>query len=111
MGPEQEKRTSTPERLALSGAVALDPRLADVWQLVWGSVPPEIGGEEGDAVTFESMGPLLRLAYLQGYGDAQTEAERGELYREIGVRPSVTSNARSGPRPPRGPARRGSSGR
>jgi hypothetical protein len=78
--------------LASAAAVVLDPRLAEVWQLVWGltdgaDAVPKTGSEPGPAgVRVEVVGALLRLAYLQGYADAYAEEVPGELFAELGVR-------------------------
>lgn len=75
----------TRERLVARAELVLDPRLADVWQLVWSdagasdeSVP--------DAVSEATLGALLRLAYVVGYADAKDESDDGALLRELGVR-------------------------
>ena len=96
--------------LALSAALVLDPRLAEVWQLVWATAAR---GEEADdeAWSLETLAALLRLAYVQGYADAAGESVPGSLFVELGVRrpprviPLVTRNRRA-----RGRSRRGSSG-
>ena len=50
----------------------IDLRLGDcVWSSCTTSWPPEVW-------------PLLRYAYAQGYSDAITEAERGQLFRDHG---------------------------
>jgi hypothetical protein len=99
------------DELALSAAVVLDPRLAEVWQLVWtcaeeGADPEEAGW------SLETLGGLLRLAYVQGYADATTEGIAGSLFGELGLRrprrvsrPTGSKNRRA-----RGRARRDSSG-
>ena len=95
----------TTESLASRAELVLDPRLAEIWQLIWAGI------EEADnetRVTEETLAGLLRLAYLQGFADAKEEAVEGELYRELGLRVSVT--ATRAVRLPGGRPRRRSSG-
>ena len=94
--------------LASKAEMVLDPRLAEVWQLIWaGEEDPTPGDPAG--VSEEVLAGLLRLAYMQGYADANAEPEAGELYRELGIRdPSIM---RKEGRPPGVRRRRGSSGR
>jgi hypothetical protein len=79
------------EGLAARAELLLDPRLAEVWQLVWAGGPDaDEPGEAADPGVSEPMlACLLRLAYLQGYADATAEPEPGALYRELGVRDPV----------------------
>lgn len=73
--------------LASRAEMVLDPRLAEVWQLIWAGD----GSPLSDDVSEEVLAGLLRLAYLQGYADATAEPNLGELYRELGIRgPSIT---------------------
>ncbi len=93
--------------LASKAEVVLDPRLAEVWQLIWAGEedPPE----ESREVSEEVLAGLLRLAYMQGYADATAEPSAGALYRELGIRsPSITRKEAAGPRGAR--RRPGSSG-
>ena len=87
------------EGLAAKAELVLDPRLAEIWQLLW------TGSAEDDFLSEETLAGLLRLAYLQGFADAKDEAVDGELYRELGLRvPRVRARgSRSrGARSPRG---------
>ncbi|MGH2785800.1 MAG: hypothetical protein ACRDJ1_11100 [Actinomycetota bacterium] len=93
----------TTESLASRAEVVLDPRLAEIWQLIWTGV----AGDE-TRVTEETLAGLLRLAYLQGFADAKEEAVEGELYRELGLRVPVTETRAV--RLPGGRPRRRSSG-
>lgn len=86
MSNEQGER-SVPHgarRLAGEAAVVIDPRLADLWQMVWARLLAS-----GEAVPLATLAPLLRLAYALGYADAHTEAEAGSLFAELGLRPQV----------------------
>lgn len=86
------------EGLASRAEVVLDPRLAEVWQLVWAR-HPDPGDEELGMVPEEMLAGLLRLAYVQGYTDAAAEPDAGMLYRELGVRdPTVTGRKAGRPR-------------
>lgn len=52
-----------------------DPRLAEVWASIFETCPQ---------VEFpEKFGWFLRMAYLQGYGDALSEDERGCLFSNL----------------------------
>jgi hypothetical protein len=97
------------DALALSAAVVLDPRLADVWQLVW-TCGAEMD-EPGELTwSLETLGALLRLAYVQGYADASAEAVPGSLFGELGLRrPGISRPTRSATRRARGRARPDSS--
>lgn len=53
----------------------VDMRLTDVWSMLF---------ERGDDADTEFIGWLLRLAYVTGYWDALSEAERGSLCRQLG---------------------------
>jgi len=99
--------------LASKAEMILDPRLAEVWQLLWageeGLLSEDPAGEAG-GVPEEVLAGLLRLAYLQGYADATAEPHPGELYRELGIRgPSITRKAAARARG--GRRRPGSSGK
>ncbi|MEX2554513.1 MAG: hypothetical protein WEB06_02650 [Actinomycetota bacterium] len=90
--------------LASKAEMVLDPRLAEVWQLIWA------GDENRDEVSEEVLAGLLRLAYMQGYADASAEPDSGALYRELGIQgPSITRKEAA--RPLGAPRRPGSSGR
>ena len=92
--------------LASKAEMILDPRLAEVWQLIWAG--REDAPEEGDGVSEEVLAGLLRLAYMQGYADATAEPGAGELYRELGIRdPSIKKTVAM--RPPGARRRPGSS--
>jgi len=108
---EQRGYTQEPKDLALSAAVILDPRLAELWQLVWAAYP--MGDEGVDAVPCEALGGLLRLAYLQGYSDAAEDPVPGALFDELGVRSvgAVSSQRRSARRRGSGRGKPGSSDR
>ena len=93
------------EGLATRAAVVLDPRLAEIWQLIWSGAPD---GEEHPGVSEEIMAGLLRLAYLQGFADAKDEPVDGALYRELGIR---RATARTAARLPDDRSPRRSSGR
>lgn len=91
-------------RFAAEAAAVVDPLLVDLWPLIWsteteaGSLPPE------------RVAALLRMAYLQGYGDALGEEERGSVFRRIGVSvPPLTPPPRSS-RPRRQKGSSGNSG-
>ena len=92
----------TPESLASRAEVVLDPRLAELWQLVWGAA--ESDGEDR-FLSEDLVGGLLRLAYLQGFAEAKDEPVEGDLYRELGVR-AVTASRPEGPPVGPGAARR-----
>lgn len=84
-------------------AMAIDPRLAEVWGCVFAAdlEPEELA---------EQLGWFLRMAYLRGYHDGLCEPEVGSLYRELGMRiprrPSpVTAGHRAPNRPSNGPSR------
>lgn len=101
------------DNLAASAAMVLDPRLAEIWQLVWVECDAECddGNDNRNAVPLGVLGPLLRLAYLQGYADAVTETPE-TLWVELGVRDPALSGPTASERPPaNGRARRGSSDR
>lgn len=70
------------ENLATEAAVVLDPLLAEVWQTAW-SAPPGP----------ETLGILLRLAYLRGYCDGSADPA-GTLLRRLGC---DLTGSRSGP--------------
>jgi hypothetical protein len=100
------------QELALSAAVILDPRLAEIWQLVW-AASPYAAYLDAPACSFATLGALLRLAYVQGYADAMTEERSGSLFEELGLRrPEVVSRPPSSrSRPMRDRAKRDSSDR
>ena len=78
----------TAESLASRAEVVLDPRMSDLWQLVWSAGE----GETEDRLLSEDLvGGLLRLAYLQGFADAKDEPVEGDLYRALGIRASTAS--------------------
>jgi hypothetical protein len=109
------KATPTPEgeseALALSAAVVLDPRLAEIWQLVW-SCESADREDCGSGWSMGSIGALLRLAYLQGYADAAAEIVPGSLFTELGLRsPAPVPPKRSRSRRAPGRALPGSSGK
>jgi hypothetical protein len=81
------------EELALSAAVILDPRLAEIWQLVWGCAA-RMGNRDGAPSSLEALGALLRLAYVQGYADAAAEEVPGLLFDELGLRRPTPSGRR-----------------
>ena len=91
----------TSEGLASRAEVILDPRLADIWQLVWSAAE---GYAEDPPLSEDLVGGLLRLAYLQGFADAKDEPVEGELYRELGIRAVTASRPAGRARP--GAARR-----
>lgn len=78
----------TGESLASRAEVVLDPRLAELWQLVWSAGE---GDAEDRLLSEDLVGALLRLAYLQGFADAKDEPVEGDLYRELGIRASTVS--------------------
>ena len=111
---DQEERPGDADRLASSAAVTLDPRLADVWQLIWnldGAYPGETlePPKERDGVFSAVLGPALRLAYLTGYLDARSEAEPGALIRELGLRVPRAEPSRRARRLRHAPTRSGNS--
>jgi hypothetical protein len=59
-------------------AAAFDPRLADVWLHVFTS-----GVDLSDAADY--LACFLRMAYLRGYEDALSEAQRGLLFTSLGL--------------------------
>lgn len=98
----------TTERLASKAEMVLDPRLAEVWQLVWALQEDPSFDQTG--VPEALLAGLLRLAYIQGYADAMGEPVAGELYRELGIRdPGIRRAAAARPVGVR--RRPGSSGR
>jgi len=105
----EQGRSVRDDGLALSAAIVLDPRLTEVWQLVWATAS-DGGNPDEEAWSLETVAALLRLAYVQGYSDAAGEAVPGFLYQELGLRrpakvsPPATRNRRA-----RGRSRRGSS--
>lgn len=112
MFDEQEKYPRPDEgledegrRLAGEAALVIDPRLADLWQLVW--TRPD--HPDPDSVPLGSLAALLRLAYAQGYADAHSEETVGSLYLELGLPAPRTGRAgsRSAPRSRRGRAASG----
>ncbi|TMK17683.1 MAG: hypothetical protein E6G68_08380 [Actinobacteria bacterium] len=84
MANNQARREETAEELASAAEVVIDPRLAEIWQLLWGLVPE---GEDAPVpLSADAFGGLLRLAYFQGYADACAEEVPGALFAELGVR-------------------------
>lgn len=125
MDSDQGKRRD--ERcLAEAGAVLIDPRLADVWTALWSRAAACAGEADAESVGFHGQWPeavvaaALRMAYLQGYGDALTEGEPGSLFRAVGVsgpgaelpgrKQSPRVRRRRGGRSPSAPARPGNWG-
>ncbi len=108
MSNEQGERAADAEarRLAGEAAVVIDPRLADLWQMVWA----RSGQAEEASVPLTTLAASLRLAYALGYTDALSEDRLGSLYAELGLRGRV-SRSRSGSRPRRGKAAPGNSDR
>ena len=106
MSNEQGERAIRDEarRLAVEAALVIDPRLADLWQMIWAR-----SAEAPARVPFATLAPLLRLAYALGYSDALSEDRVGALYDELGLRRGVTQR-RSGSPSRRGRAAPGSSG-
>lgn len=98
----------TSESLASLAEVVLDPRIAELWQLVWSAGE---GDAEDRMLSEDLLGGLLRLAYLQGFVDAKDEPVEGGLYRDLGIRASTASRPErsAGPGAARRPRR--SSGR
>jgi hypothetical protein len=103
--PDEQAERLDARRLATEAALVIDPRLADLWGLVW--MRP---GGEGEAVPLATLAALLRLAYAQGYADALGEDPPGGLYRDLGVRDDVVSRPRAARRSRRGRAASGNSG-
>ena len=96
--------------LAATAAVVLDPRLAELWQLIWAET--DAGVSAVDVIPLDVLGGLMRLAYLQGYADRATDPDPGAFFAELGVRdPSITRPTGSAPRRARDRAPRDSSGR
>lgn len=92
-GSDQEERADQARRLASLAALSIDPRLADIWQVVW--TLDDESGEEEPAYPRDTLAALLRLAYLQGYADAGSETDPGTFFRELGLRdPWITAPAR-----------------
>jgi hypothetical protein len=50
------------EELALSAAVILDPRLAEIWQLVWGCAA-RMGNRDGAPSSLEALGAASPIEY------------------------------------------------
>jgi hypothetical protein len=108
--PNNQAGYGQSDELAVAAAVVLDPRLTEIWQLIWGELGESCG--EGHAVPLDAMGALLRLAYVQGYADAAVESDPAALWVELGVRdPALSRSKRSARLRGTGRARRGSSGR
>jgi hypothetical protein len=106
MSNEQGERAVREEarRLAAEAALVIDPRLADLWPLIWAQADQ---AEEGD-VPLGTLAALLRLAYAVGYTDALCEERAGALYAELGLS-APTSPSPSKNRPRRGRAASGNS--
>lgn len=83
-------RLSPGERLAR----VVDPRLADLWAFLFEA---QLTPEE----TEKHLGWLLRMAYLQGYTDADEEGRRGSLYHSLGLRGPADAPKRNERRRPR----------
>jgi hypothetical protein len=105
MSNEQGERAIRAEarRLAEQAALVIDPRLADLWQMVWAR------SDEPGEIPLGTLAALLRLAYALGYSDALAEDRLGVLYEELELRDAV-SRSRSASRSRRGRAAPGSSG-
>lgn len=90
--PERRPRPSEQSLLEEGARLAaeFDPRLAEVWLLVFAS---GLDLEEGRG---EQLGWFLRMAYLRGYEDGLCEPQRGALFRRLGL--AVPRRAR-GPAP------------
>ncbi|HVL89149.1 MAG TPA: hypothetical protein VM841_02825 [Actinomycetota bacterium] len=76
MPDAQDKRNKEYDQAA-EAATVLDPRLADLWAAIWSS--------HDEAIPLGMAAALLRLAYLTGYQDALTEADRGSLFTALGL--------------------------
>ena len=105
MSNDQGERVIRDEarRLAGEAALVIDPRLADVWQMIWGRLD-----EPDDTVPIGTLAALLRLAYALGYSDGLSDDPVGSLYDELGLRRSA-SRRRSGSPSRRGRAASGNS--
>ena len=103
---DQAERLESYDRagLACEAAIVIDPRLADLWGVVWGLDPEP---DQPGPVLPGTLAALLRLAYVQGYTDAHSEQLSGALYRELGLRVPATGQTMNGPRPSRRRSRRG----
>ena len=93
-------------RLAGEAALVIDPRLADLWQMIWSRLEEPDDGP----VSLGTLAALLRLAYALGYSDALSEDREGSLYEELGLR-RPASRPPSGRRSHRGTAAPGNSDR
>ena len=94
------------KRLAVEAAAVVDPLLADVWTVAWQMDPAESEG------AWHALAVLLRMAYLQGYGDALREEQRGEVFSRLGVNvPAVKPGRSRAGRSRRSSGSGGSSGR
>ena len=78
-------------RLAFEASIVLDPRLAEVWQALFAAA--EQTEDDDRRVPLETVGALLRLAYVLGYADAAVEPVPGDLYSELGLRRSSLARA------------------
>ena len=108
--PDEQGLCGPNDGLAAAAAVVLDPRLAEVWQLIWAEADGAVSSL--DVLPVEVVGGLMRLAYLQGYSDAATDPDPGAFFAELGVRdPSVNRQFGSARRQANDRARRDSSGR
>jgi hypothetical protein len=94
--PDEQAERREGRRLATQAALVIDPRLADLWQLIWGR-----HDESYDGVPLATLAALLRLAYAQGYTDAQGEEPAGSLYRELGLRTATRPRSARRSRPGR----------
>ena len=89
MAANEDERGWGTTGLAERTGVIVDPRLIDLWRFLWSRPAP--------APDIEALAPLLRMAYLAGYGDALGEEDPGELYRALGIRGVRASTKRPGP--------------
>lgn len=110
MDDNQAERLETCGGPGLAGeaAIVIDPRLADLWGLVWSLDAESDGAGE---LAPGTVAALLRLAYVQGYVDAHSERRPGSLYRELGLRSATSGSRPSSRRSRRGRVVPGSSGK
>ena len=99
---ERNERLEDSEGLARAAALVLDPRLASIWQFLW--------ERDETGASGELLATVLRLAYVQGYEDANEEDEAEGLYRALGLRRELRRAPLGGRRPRRAPVRPGNSG-
>lgn len=99
---ERNERLEAPEGLARAATLVIDPRLASIWQFLW--------ERDETGASGELLATVLRLAYVQGYEDANEEDEAGGLYRALGLRRELRREPLEGRRSPRAPTMPGNSG-